>query len=75
MKNKYLSTSKLCEMYDVTKEYFLRKKQDGTFSQNIHYIQKDRLIRWNFQEIENWFKGKIEPSKELDDILSKVIPN
>ena len=74
MQKQYLSTSKLCEIYDVTKEFFLRKKNDGTFTLNTHYIQKSHFIRWDIKEIENWFRGEIEPSNDLDDILNKIIP-
>lgn len=79
MKQQYLSTSNLCEIYGVTKEYFLRRKKKGEFIKNIHYIQKSNTLRWNKQAIENWWFGIIKKAELKDEtvnnVLNKIIPN
>jgi len=75
MNKVYLSTSKLCEIYDVTKEYFLRKKAKNIFIKNTHYIENAKTLRWDIQEVENWWRDPKKSSKSIDDILNKIIPS
>lgn len=75
MEKQYKSASSLAEMYDVSKEFFLRRKESGEFILNTHFVCRGNTIRWNLEEIEKWWFGETEPNKQLDDILSKVIPS
>ena len=69
----YISTSGLCEMFDIKDpKYFLNRK--GTeFIKNIHYIQRDNTIRWHIDNVIDWWKGDIPTTKFVDDVLNKVI--
>ena len=71
---KYISTSKLAEYYDTNKEFFLRRK-DKEFVKNVHYVQKDNTIRWDFQKIKSWWFGESEETSKINSILNKVVPN
>jgi hypothetical protein len=72
---KYVSTSTLSEYYEVSKEFFLRRKESGEFEKNIHYIQQGNTLRWDFEKIKLWWFGNDIPKNSVESILNKVIPN
>jgi len=72
---KFISTEKLCETYDVEKDFFLRRKKSDEFVKNIHYIQKGNTLRWNFDKVLSWWKDEEFQSFQVDSILNKVMSN
>lgn len=70
----YASTRTLCEVYEVNKEFFLRRKQRGEFLKNIHYIEKSNTIRWDLEEIARWWFGDVQIAEDVQGILDNVIP-
>ena len=70
---KYVSTATLAEYYDVSKEFFLRRKESGEFEKNIHYIQQERTLRWDFDKIKAWWMGNDIPKNSVEGILNKVM--
>lgn len=70
---KYVSTSSLCESYDLGKEFFTRRIDSGVFIQNIHFIKKDTTTRWDIEAIEIWWRGTPIYTQETEDILSRVL--
>lgn len=69
----YLNTAKISEHYDVDKEYFLRRKRSGEFIKNVHYIEKDKVLRWNADEIARWWSGEIKQDEETNSILDRLL--
>ena len=72
---KYKSTSTICEIYEVGRDFFQRRIQSQEFILNEHYIKQANTIRWDFQAIESWWRGSSLSSKEIDDILNKILPD
>lgn len=72
---KYKSTSTLCEIYEVGRDFFQRRIQSGEFILNEHYVKKANTIRWDFKAIENWWRGSLLSSKEMNDIFNKILPD
>ena len=70
--NRYVKLATLCEIYEVHKDFFLRRKDE--FIQNIHYIKKDKTIRWNLREVQNWWEGSTLTEEEKDSIFNKILP-
>lgn len=70
---KYVSTVTLCEIYDLSDDFFMRRKDTGEFEQNIHYIQQNRTIRWDLEAIENWWRKEGPINHQVEEILAKVI--
>ena len=71
----YKSTSTLCEIYDVSKDFFQRRIQSGEFIINEHFIKQSNTLRWNIQAVEHWWRGQHEPSHDLDAIFNKILPD
>ena len=71
----YKSTSTLCEIYEVSKDFFQRRMKSGEFIINKHYIKQSNTVRWNFEVIEKWWRGSSLSSKEMDDIFNKILPD
>lgn len=71
----YKSTSSMCEIYGVHRDFFHRRIQSGEFIINEHYIQQSNTIRWDFEAIEKWWRGSLLSSKEMDDIFNKILPD
>lgn len=71
----YKSTATLCEIYEVSKDFFLRRIQSGEFIANQHFIKQSTTLRWNIQAIEQWWRGKSSFSNEIDDILNRILPD
>lgn len=72
---RYASTSTLCLAYEVSKDYFLRRKKSGEFMKNTHYVENSNTLRWNIKAIEEWWFGESLLSSDVDSILNRVIPN
>ena len=70
---KYVSTTSLCEVYDLEKDFFSRRIKSGVFILNEHFIKRDTTIRWDINAIEEWWRGSSTPNQEIDDILSRVL--
>ena len=71
----YISTTNLCEIYDVSRDFFQRRIQSGTFVINEHYIKQANTIRWDFKAVEKWWRGSTLSSNEIDDIFNKILPD
>jgi len=71
----FVSTEKLCETYDVDKDFFLRRKKSEEFVKNIHYVQKGNTLRWDFDKVLSWWKGEDSNAAKIDSILNKIIAN
>ena len=71
----YKSTSNLCEIYEVGRDFFQRRIQSGVFVINEHYIKQSNTIRWDFKAIEKWWRGSSLSSNEVDDIFNKILPD
>lgn len=69
----YLSTASLCEKYDVTDDFFLRRKKSGEFIKNIHYIQRGKTVRWSVTAVDAWWRDEPEEDGMVDDILNRVL--
>ena len=69
----YISTSGLCEMFDIKDPKFFLNRKDTDFIKNIHYIQRGNTIRWHTESIVNWWKGETPTTQFVDDVLNKVI--
>lgn len=74
MKN-YKSTSTLCEIYEVGRDFFQRRIQSQEFIINEHYIKQANTVRWDFKAIESWWRGSSLSSQEIDDIFNKILPD
>ena len=72
---KYKSTSTLCEIYEVGRDFFQRRIQSGEFILNEHFVKQANTIRWDFKAIENWWRGSSFSSNEIDDIFNKILPD
>ncbi|WP_455756347.1 hypothetical protein [Sulfurimonas sp.] len=73
--NKYKSTSTLCEIYEVGRDFFQRRIQSEEFILNKHYVKQANTIRWDFEVIERWWRGSDISSNEVDEIFNKILPN
>lgn len=71
----YKSTSTLCEIYEVGRDFFQRRIQSGEFILNEHYVKQANTVRWNFEAIERWWRGSNFSSNEIDDIFNKILPD
>ena len=71
----YKSTSTLCEIYEVGRDFFLRRIQDGEFVINEHFVKRSNTIRWDFEAIEKWWKGSSLSSEQIDEIFNKILPD
>ncbi len=71
----YISTTNICEIYDVSRDFFQRRIQSGVFIKNEHYIKKSNTIRWDLKAVERWWRGANMSSYEYEDILNKILPN
>ena len=71
----YKSTTNLCEIYDVSRDFFQRRIQSGIFVINEHYIKQANTIRWDFKAVEKWWRGSTLSSNEIDDIFNKILPD
>jgi len=69
----YISTANLCEMFDIKDPKFFLNRKGTDFIQNIHYVQRDKTIRWNKENILDWWRGNAPTSQFIDDVLNKVI--
>jgi len=72
---KYKSTSSLCEIYEVSRDFFQRRIQSGEFIINEHYIKQANTIRWDFQAMEEWWRDSALSSKQIDNIFNKILPD
>ena len=70
----FVSTATLTEQYEVSKDFFLRRKESGEFIVNVHYIQKGNTLRWDFEKVKAWWRGEDIPTASVDSILNKVLP-
>jgi len=73
--NEYKSTSTLCEIYEVGRDFFQRRIQSGEFVINKHFVKQANTIRWDFKAIEGWWRGSSLSSSEIDNIFNKILPN
>jgi len=71
----YKSISTLCEIYEVGRDFFQRRIQNGEFILNEHYIKQGNTIRWDFEAIEKWWRGSSLSSKQIDEIFNKILPD
>jgi hypothetical protein len=71
----YKSTSTLCEIYEVGRDFFQRRIQSGEFILNEHFVKQANTIRWDFKAIERWWRGTSLSSNEIDDIFNKILPD
>ncbi|MCX6077554.1 MAG: hypothetical protein NTW78_11825 [Campylobacterales bacterium] len=71
----YKSTSAICEIYEVSRDFFQRRIQSGEFIINEHYVKQANTIRWDFKAIERWWRGSNFSSSEIDKILNKILPD
>ena len=69
----YISTAGLCEMFDIKDPKFFLNRKDTEFIKNIHYIQRDKTIRWHIDNVLDWWKGEKATTQFVDDVLNKVI--
>lgn len=69
----YVSTSTLCSVYEVDASFFLRRKHDGIFVEKKHFIQQGNTLRWDFESIENWWRGESSENSMKNKILAKVL--
>jgi len=73
--HKYLSTTNLCEIYDVSRDFFQRRIQNGEFIINEHFVKQSNTIRWDYSAIEKWWRGSDFSSSEIDNIFNKILPS
>lgn len=71
----YKSTSTLCEIYEVSRDFFQRRIQSGEFILNKHFIKQANTIRWDFKAIEIWWRGSNLSSNEIEIIFNKILPD
>lgn len=71
---KFISTENLCNIYDVEKHFFLRRKESGEYQKNIHYVQQGNTLRWDIEKIKEWWYGDTLPHNRKDVILNKILP-
>jgi len=69
----YASTSTICSAYEVDSAFFLRRKKDGVFVENKHYIQQGNTLRWDVEELEAWWRGDDSLQAIKNAILKKVL--
>ncbi len=69
----YISTSRLCWMFDIEDPKYFLKKKDTDFIKNIHYVRRGNTIRWHTESIVNWWKEETSTTQFVDDVLNKVI--
>ena len=70
---KYVSTATLCEIYEVEAMFFLRRRKDGKFFENIHFIQQANTLRWDLQLMEAWWRDDNSTASDVDEILNRVL--
>ncbi len=59
MKQRFLRTEMAAKYFDISIDTLKNGKKDNTFKLDIHYVQpQKKLLRWNMQELENWFYNK-----------------
>lgn len=71
----YKSTSTLCEIYEVGRDFFQRRIQSGEFVLNEHYVKQANTIRWDFSAIERWWRGSVMSSSEKNEIFNRILPD
>ncbi len=71
----YKSTSAICEIYEVSRDFFQRRIQSGEFIINEHYIKQANTIRWDLSALERWWRGSSFSSSEIDEIFNKILPD
>ena len=71
----YVSTARLCDMYDVTDDFFMRRKKKHELTKNVHFVQQGNTVRWDLKAIQVWWFGDIKQDKETDDIMARVLPS
>lgn len=55
--NRYMSSSNISIYFDISTDFLIARKNDGTFRLGIHYVQPSKkMLRWNIEELEKWFK-------------------
>lgn len=72
---KYKSTSTLCEIYEVGRDFFQRRIQSGEFILNEHYVKQANTIRWDFKAIDRWWRGSVMSSNEKNEIFNRILPD
>ena len=71
----YKSTSAICEIYEVSRDFFQRRIQSREFIINEHYIKQANTIRWDFNALERWWRSSSFSSSEIDEISNKILPD
>ncbi len=71
----YKSTSAICEIYEVSRDFFQRRIQSGEFIINEHYVKQANTIRWDFNALERWWRSSSFSSSEIDEIFNKILPD
>ena len=71
----YKSTTTLCAIYEVGRDFFQRRIQSGEFIINEHYVKQSNTIRWDFEAMEKWWRGTNLSSNEIDKIFNRILPN
>ncbi|OHD97109.1 MAG: hypothetical protein A3E21_07225 [Sulfurimonas sp. RIFCSPHIGHO2_12_FULL_36_9] len=71
----YKSTSAICEIYEVSRDFFQRRIQSREFIINEHYIKQANTIRWDFNALERWWRSSSFSSSEIDEIFNKILPD
>ena len=53
---KFYKTENAAEYFSISTDILKSGKRDGTFVLGLHFVQpRMQLLRWNIEELENWF--------------------
>jgi hypothetical protein len=56
IQSKFLSSENTAIYFDCSKDFFIKRKNNGTFLEGIHWVQPvTQMLRWNIPELEKWF--------------------
>lgn len=76
MLKKYAQIGTLAEIFDLSPQYFKKKKESGEFVEGVHYIippttsKTKKAVLFNVEAVENWLRGN-QVNSELDELLSR----
>lgn len=73
--NKFISTRTLCELYEVSKDFYEARMKDGELQMGVHFVKKSRTIRWNYEIMKEWWNSDSESfnDNETNSILNKIL--
>ena len=75
MMKKYAQTKNLCEIFDLSVDYF-QKRMNNDFIKGIHYFippttsKTKKAVLWDIEALENWLRGN-QVDSELENLLGR----